>query len=145
MRRLVKALSGSVLLTIVTLSVPDTALTAQNHVMAPPATNNSINGTVSDAGVWHQENRNGPRHKTDDLDRIVTLNLTDNVDGGLCVRLRDVRHNNVFSNPQCWTAGEYGRKPLATEVRPGTIFAVEAEKWKKNDNRNNQWGGEIFY
>ena len=145
MRRLVKAMSGSVLLTIVTLSVHCTALATQNHVTAPPAQKNSINGTVGDPGVWRQENRNGPRHKTDNLDGIVTLNLTDNVDGGLCVQLRDVRHGNVFGNKQCWAAGEYGRKPLATGVRAGTIFVADAEKWKKSDNGNNQWGGEIFY
>jgi hypothetical protein len=145
MRRLVKALSGSVLLTIVTLSVPGMALAAQNHAMAPPAEKNSINGIVSDAGGWHQESRSGPRHKTDNLDGIVTLTLKDNVDGGLCVRLRDVRNDNVFGNTQCWAAGEYDRKLLASGVRTGTEFVVDAEKWHKSDNKNNQWGGQIFY
>jgi hypothetical protein len=37
MQRYVKALSGSVLLTIMTLSMPGMALAAQNHVMAPRA------------------------------------------------------------------------------------------------------------
>jgi hypothetical protein len=145
MRRLAKALSGSVLLTIVTLSVPGTALAAQNYAMAPPAQSNPIKGTVSNAGVWQQEIRNGPRHKTDNLDGTVTLTLTDNVDGGLCVRLRDVRHDNVFGNTQCWAAGEKDRKTLATGVRAGTIFVVDAEKWHKSDDKNNQWGGQIFY
>jgi hypothetical protein len=145
MQRFVKALSGSVLLTIMTLSMPGMALAAQNHVMAPPVQDNPINGNVSNAGVWHQENRNGPRHKTDNLDGIVTLTLKDNVNGGLCLRLRDVSHDKVFGNTQCWAAGEYGRKTLATGVRAGTIFVVDAKKWHNSDNKNNHWAGRIFY
>jgi hypothetical protein len=146
MRRLVKALSGSVLLTIVTLSVPGTALAAQNHGMAPaPAGWNFIEGDVNSNGEWTAEKRGGPRHKTDPSYRDVVLSLDDNVDGGLCVFLRkdEPKDKSPFTQVVCWAAGEYGAKTLATRVLPGSAFKVEA--MKRGHGSNNHWGGHIKY
>lgn len=147
MRGLVKALSCSALLAIATLSVPGTALAAQNHAMASPgpAKWNDIKGTVHSDGTWTEEKRGGPRHKTDTRDRDVVLDLRDNVDGGLCVKLRSLRDDTVFDKKKktCWAAGEYGPKTLATNVRSGTVFIVDA--MKRGHGRNNDWGGRIYY
>jgi hypothetical protein len=142
MRQLVKALSGSALLAITTLSMPGTALAAQNHAMTSLAKWNSVSGTVRSDGTWTEEKRNGPRHKTEY--GIVKLDLKNNVDGGLCVQLRSLQRDKVFTKTTtCWAPGEYDTKTVATDVRPGTAFIVDA--MKRGHGHNNDWGGSIYY
>jgi len=121
------------------------------HSTAPPAKDNLIEGTVHPDRTWAEENRDGPRHKTDPSDGGVVLTLRDNVDGGLCVLLRRSHSDTVFSQPVCWGEGEYGPKTLASGVRPGTAFIVDAKR--ESDflpvdcppQCDNRWKGTIFY
>lgn len=71
------------------------------------------------------------------------LDLTDTVNGGLCVKLWDARRSRDFSDEVCWGDGEHSRKRLATDVEEGTEFFVYAKKRGSGDN--NSWGGRIKY
>ncbi len=91
MQKLARLLAGSAVLATVALSAPGAALAAQNDLMAAlaPAKWNMINnieGTVRPDGTWTLGNTS--QHKTDARNGQVLLDLRNNVDGGLCVRLR---------------------------------------------------------
>jgi hypothetical protein len=73
----------------------------------------------------------------------IVLNLTDNVDGGICVVLVAARDGSRFGRG-CWEAGEYGAKTLATNVLDTTRFTVWATKRHYRET-NNDWAGSIYY
>jgi len=102
---------------------------------AMAAQGNNISGTVNGDGSW--TTGSVTRHKTTRGD--IYLDLTDNVDGGLCVRLVSLRNGSTFGG-NCWNAGEYGVKTLATDVLADTVFRVDARK-RVAGGSNNQWGG----
>ncbi len=72
----------------------------------------------------------------------IYLSLDDNLDGGTCVRLRPTR-GPVFG-PVCWAPGVYGQKTVATNVRAGTQFYVEAKKGYDRGS-NSYWAGWLYY
>jgi hypothetical protein len=111
--------------------------------VAPPAKWNKIEGIVHSDGIWTEERRNGPRHKTDTFYGDVVLDLDNNVDGGLCMRFRDFRYNTSLGKPVCWAADEKGPKTVATGVLPRTEFILDIKKGRQGSN--NEWGGRIYY
>jgi hypothetical protein len=99
----------------------------------------------TDAGFptnWTREPPN-TRVRTKSGYGSIILNLTDNVDGGLCVVLLAARNGSRFGRA-CWEAGEYGKKTLATGVLDATRFTVWATK-RHSVPTNNYWGGSIYY
>lgn len=140
MRKLAMILTGPALLTMAALSVPGKASAAPGDSQWNP-----IKGTVNSNGQYTAEERNvsDPRSKTDNSYGGVVLDLTNTVDGGLCVKLWDARRGGYFSDEVCWSDGEQSPKTLAKEVKAGTEFFVHAKKRGSGDN--NSWGGRIKY
>ncbi|MEU4237523.1 hypothetical protein [Actinoplanes sp. NPDC026619] len=112
-------------------AVPTAAFAAQN---------NDIGGEVYTNGGWTPGHVT--RHKTDTGD--IKVKITNNVDGGICLRLRSTTSNSVFAGPVCWVAGEYTAKFVATDVLRGTDFTIEAKK-RVATGTNNEWAGIANY
>jgi len=126
MRKLLLALAGATVMAA--LTAPGTALAV---------TKNDMKFDVARNGAWTYE-PNKVRHKTD-TDGFITLDVNDLGDGGVCVRLVSTRTTKVFTGVICWSAGEYGSKTIATGVRVGTAFRVQAKK-RRPSGSNNSWG-----
>jgi len=101
---------------------------------------NPIGFRVHSNATWTTEGVD--RHKTSYGD--MTLSLSDNLDGGTWIRLRSVSTGDIFAGPVYWPAGWYGDKVVATHVRAGTTFRVEARKGRSGGD-NNQWAGQFYY
>jgi hypothetical protein len=125
-----------------TMMAPGTALAAQWY----PIGFNISPTAGTDAGFptnWTREPPN-TRVRTKNGYGNILLNLTDNVDGGICVKLLAARDGSQLGRA-CWEAGEYGPpKTLATGVLANTRFTVWATK-RHSQPTNNYWAGSIYY
>ena len=127
-----------------TLTVAAVLATAAGVFAVPTAAfaaqNNDIGGTVYTSGAWTPGSVT--RHKTDTGD--IKVKITDNLDGGICLRLKSTRTGSIFAGPVCWAAGEYTAKFVAYDVLSGTTFTIEAHKGISGGS-NNAWAGIANY
>jgi hypothetical protein len=113
------------------------ALVAPSAAFA--AQNNNVTGEVYPGGGWTPGGVT--RHKTDTGD--IKVKITDNVDGGICLRLRSTRNNAVFGE-RCWAAGSYLAYTVSTDVLTGTEFVIDARK-RTAGGSNNKWKAIAHY
>jgi hypothetical protein len=128
---------------LIAFALPIAAAVVGGAFLAPTsayaAQNNSIGGTVYTSGAWTPGGVT--RHKTDTGN--IKIKITDNTDGGICLRLRSTKNNAIFGSA-CWAAGNYDAKVISTDVLAGTVFVIDAHK-RINGGSNNQWAGIANY
>ena len=71
------------------------------------------------------------------------MNLTDNVNYGMCVKLLYARDGSQLGRA-CWEAGQYGSKTLVTGVPANTRFTVWVTK-RSAASSNSYWAGSLYY
>jgi len=128
---------------LVSLALTATAVAGAVFVSpaaALAAQNNNVSGVVNSDASWTKGQVT--RHKSNTGD--IKFNLQNNVDGGICLRLRSLRNGSVFAGPVCWAPGEYGAHYLAYDVLENTEFAIDAHKGVSGGS-NNDWGGIAWY
>jgi hypothetical protein len=146
------ALMFALLVAVVFMAVStSTTLAAQNNNIAtsPSAAQaprwNAVGFTLSSIpGTWKRD-PGPPTVRTKTSYGSIVLDLNDNVDYGICVRLLAARNGSVLGYTRCWPAGSYGPQTMATHVLAKTRFTVWATKMHSSQTNNNAWGGRIYY
>jgi hypothetical protein len=127
----------------------NSALAAQNTdttmsssiALAPPQWHRIGFAFSPIVGVWTRDPA-GVRTKTSSGN--IDLSVTDNVPGGLCVRLRSAENGSPLGLTRCWPASSFGSKTLAADVLADTRFTVWATAMHPS-TADSTWVGYIYY
>jgi hypothetical protein len=96
----------------------------------------TVTGTTGADGCWTRHDVKRKTHNRGDI------SFDPDVIAGspFSVRLRSTRTGKVFSHEVSWTAGDTGRKTIATDVLAGTEFTIDS----RGSQGQTQFSGKLF-